>query len=89
MTRMEAQARLDSTDEITYDDLHEIFRTFGIRSEPHGNTDVYCHPRYTDCGAFTAREDEVDTITLWQRLFVRRLIICVQLKEQAEPPRLG
>lgn len=83
MTRGEAWQRLTGAAELDYDALDQIFGAFGFLSDsPTFETQVYYHPSFR-CGAFTARDDGLHTVTPGQRSFVRGMLRCVEFHERA------
>jgi len=83
MNRTEALSRLASTDDLSYDDVDDIFAAFGFTSDsPSFSTEVYYHARYKRCGAFTARDDGLNLVLLTQRSIIRRMLECVLWHEQ-------
>lgn len=83
MTREEAMERLNSPDPLGYDELDSIFEAFGFESStPSWETEVYSHPQWPHCGAFTARDDGVHVLTPLQRGLARSMIECVLFCEQ-------
>jgi len=83
VSRAEARARLDSSAELDYYALDEIFGAFGFVSDsPSFETQVYYHPSFR-CGAFTARDDGLHVVTHGQRSLVREMLRCVEINERA------
>jgi hypothetical protein len=82
VTREAAVESLNGAGEIDYDAVDDIFVAFGFASEtPAWHTEVYFHPRWLQCGAFSARDDGHHVLTALQRELVRAMLRCVQAME--------
>jgi hypothetical protein len=82
VNRAEALALLRSGDELTFDALEDVFLAFGFTSEsPDFETELYFHPKWRKCGAFTARDDGVHLVTPLQRRLVLAILRCVEFNE--------
>jgi hypothetical protein len=85
MTRQEARECIRRPGGIDLDTVDEVFAAFGfVSSSPTFETEVYYHPRYRRCGAFTARDDGIHILTDQQRFLVARMISCVLMHEEQE-----
>lgn len=83
MTCEEALAVLDSPSDINYEMLDAIFDACGFHSlSPTWDTQVYYHPKYRDCGRFTARDDGLHVLTPGQREYVKWMIMRARLKQE-------
>jgi len=88
VTRPEALALLASADEVTYDDLADVFEAFGFRSEFEApNVYVYYHAQFIDCGVFRAKEYLGGVLSPGQRGLVRYMLDCVALQEDRQQRR--
>jgi len=80
VTRAEALACLSG--ELGYETLDAVFRAFGfVSASPDFETEVYSHPRFKRCGAFTARDDGIHVLTPLQKDLVRAMLRCVEFHE--------
>lgn len=89
MSREEAVERLASDDEVTYDDLDDIFRAFGFSSEIElPDATVYYHEEFIDCGIFRAQDRfGWGILSPRQRGVVRWMIECVVASERRREKR--
>lgn len=62
--------------------MSDIFRAFGFETaSPTWDTEVYFHPKWKQCGAFTARDDGHHVLTHLQRRLVRDMLECIVFHE--------
>jgi hypothetical protein len=82
VTRADALALLSGDGEVGYGDVDAIFIAFGfVSASPDFETEVYSHPKFKRCGAFTARDDGIHVLTPLQKGLVRAILRCVEFHE--------
>lgn len=83
MTRAEARALLSSHEEVSSDDLADIFPAFGFVSEFEApNAEIYYHTEFIDCGSYKDKEYIGRVLTDGQRRLVRWMIECIAFNER-------
>ena len=83
MNRAEAGRAIAAPEPLGYDKLDEVFAAFGFVSDsPTWDTEVYYHPRWKQCGGFTARDDGHHVLSPLQRDRVMDMLRCVEFCER-------
>jgi len=83
VTRATARALLRGDQEVSSDDLAEVFGAFGFCSEFEApNAEIYYHEDFIDCGSYKDKEYIGRVLSHGQRALVLQMVECVAYNER-------
>jgi len=83
VTRGAARTLLRGDQELSSDDLADVFGAFGFRSEFEApNAEIYYHEDFIDCGSYKDKEYIGRVLSDGQRRLVRQMVECVAYNER-------